>query len=108
MIEKDSIRGPLYHPIRWYGFYSAKKTPNCTNIVLFDWEEFKRLLYYRKIALAIIQIVYSLKMNLTKIRPLYDRAIIKEKATLKAILKIIILEVKKTKSTLTTKLLKAQ
>ena len=47
-------------------------------------------------------------MNLTNIRPLYDRAIIKEKATLKAILKIIILEVKKTKSTLTTKLLKAQ
>ena len=47
-------------------------------------------------------------MNPTNIRPLYDRAIVKEKAILaKALLKMIILEVKKTKSTLTIKLLEA-
>jgi hypothetical protein len=51
--------------------------------------------------------VYSFKINPTNICPLYNRAIIKEKAILKAILKIIILKVKKTKSILTTKLLKA-
>ena len=75
----------------------------------FAWEEFKRLLYYRKIALVVIQIVYGLKINPTNIRPLYNRAIIKEKAILaKALLKMIILEVEKTKSTLTIRLLKAQ
>ena len=48
-------------------------------------------------------------MNPTDIRPPYDRAIIKEKAILaKALLKMIILEVEKTKSTLTTRLLEAQ
>ena len=48
-------------------------------------------------------------MNPTNIRPLYDRAIIKEKAILaKALPKMIILEVKKTKSTLITRLLEAQ
>jgi len=52
--------------------------------------------------------VYSLKINPINICPLYNRAIIKEKATLKAILKIIILEVKKTKSILIIKLLEAQ
>ena len=51
-------------------------------------------------------------MNLTNIRPLYNRAIIKEKAILKALLKallkMIILEVnKKAKSTLITRLLEA-
>jgi hypothetical protein len=72
MVEKDSIQGPFRHLIRWYGFYGAKKTPDCTNIVPSDWEEFKRLLYHRKIALAIVQIVYGLKINPTNIRPLYD------------------------------------
>jgi len=108
MIKKDSIRGPLRYLIRWYGFYSAKKTLNCTNILPFAWEEFKRLLYYRKIALVVVQIVYGLKMNLINICPLYNRAIIKEKAILaKALPKMIILEVEKTKSTLITRLLKA-
>ena len=109
MIKKDSIQGPLYYLIKQYGFYSTKKTPNCTNILPFAQEEFKRLLYHRKIASAVVQIVYSLKMNPTNIRPLYDRAIIKEKAILaKALPKMIIPEVEKTKSTSTTRLLKAQ
>jgi hypothetical protein len=46
-------------------------------------------------------------MNLTNICPLYNRAIVKEKAILKAILKMIILEVKKAKLTSTTRLLEA-
>jgi len=47
-------------------------------------------------------------MNPTNIRPLYDRAIVKEKAILaKALLKMIILEVEKTKSTSITRLLEA-
>ena len=109
MIKKDSIQGPLYYLIKQYGFYSTKKTPNCTNILPFAQEEFKRLLYHRKIALAVIQIVYGLKMNPTNIRPLYNRAIVKEKAILaKALLKMIILEVEKTKSTLIIRLLEAQ
>jgi hypothetical protein len=108
MVEKDLIRGPLRHPIRWYGFYGAKKTPDRTDIVPSDWEEFERLLYHRKTASAIVQIVYGLKINPTDIRPPYDRAIVKEKAILKAIPKMIILEVKKAKSTSTTRLLEAQ
>ena len=73
------------------------------------WEEFERLLYHRKTALAVVQIIYGLKMNPTDIRPPYDRAIIKEKAILaKALPKMIIPEVEKTKSTSTTRLLKAQ
>ena len=47
-------------------------------------------------------------MNLTNIRPLYNRAIVKKKAILKALLKMIILKVKKAKLTLIIKLLKAQ
>ena len=48
-------------------------------------------------------------MNPTDICPLYNRAIIKEKAILKALPKMIILEVnKKAKSTLITRLLEAQ
>jgi hypothetical protein len=48
-------------------------------------------------------------MNPTDIRPLYNRAIIKEKAIPKALPKMIILEVnKKAKSTLTIRLLEAQ
>ena len=47
-------------------------------------------------------------MNPTNIRPLYDRAIVKEKAILsKSLLKMIILEVEKTKSTSITRLLEA-
>jgi hypothetical protein len=48
-------------------------------------------------------------MNPTNIRPSYDRAIVKEKAiSAKALPKMIIPEVKKAKSTLTTRLLDAQ
>ena len=47
-------------------------------------------------------------MNPTDIRPSYNRAIVKEKAILKALPKMIIPEVKKAKSTSTTRLLKAQ
>ena len=46
-------------------------------------------------------------MNFINICPLYNRAIMKEKAILKALLKMIILEVKKAKLTSITKLLKA-
>lgn len=109
MIEKDSIRGPLRHPTRWYGFYGAKKTPDRTDILPSAWEEFERLLYHRKTASAVVQIVYGLQMNPTDIRPSYDRAIVKEKAIPKALPKMIIPEVNKmAKSTSTTRLLEAQ
>jgi hypothetical protein len=63
--------------------------------------------YYRKIALVVVQIVYGLKINPINICFLNNRAIIKEKAILKALLKMIIFKVKKAKLISITRLLEA-
>lgn len=79
LINRESIKGVLWHPLNWYGFYSAIRNPDRTDIVPSEWNKFKRLLWHRKSKSAVVQIVFGINMDPFDIRPPYERVVIKEK-----------------------------